>query len=82
MGVVVVDDDIEREVLLEFARRMLMENEELVHFLEGKVNNPQSVASEVAKSLSSRDLIIYVSPIGQSCLAITQKGIRQAKSWE
>jgi len=77
-----MDNGIEREVLLEIARRMLVKHEELVHFLEGKVDNPQQIATQVAKSLSNRSLIIYVSPIGQSCLAITQKGMREASAME
>jgi len=77
-----MDNGIEREVLLEIARRMLVKHEELVQFLKGKVNNPQQMATQVAKSLSNRDLIIYVSPIGQSCLAITQKGMREASAME
>ena len=77
-----MDNGIEREVLLEIARRMLVKHEDLVQFLKGKVNNPQQMATQVAKSLSNRDLIIYVSPIGQSCLAITQKGMREASAME
>jgi len=44
-----MDNGIEREVLLEIAKRMLVKHEELVHFLEGKVGNPQQIATEVAK---------------------------------
>jgi len=77
-----MDDGIEREVLEEIARRGVANYQELAHFLDGKVINPLEVITKVAKSLSGRNLIIYVSPIGQTCLAITQKGMREAKVME
>jgi len=77
-----MDDGIEREVLEEIARRGVVNYQELAHFLDGKVINPLEVITKVAKSLSGRNLIIYVSPIGQTCLAITQKGMREAKVME
>jgi hypothetical protein len=77
-----MDDGIEQEVLEEIAKRGVANYQELAQFLEGKVDNPLEAITKVAKSLSERSLIIYVSPIGQTCLAITQKGMREARVME
>ena len=52
---------------------------ELVSFLENKVDNPSSEVMSITKALISEGLITIVSPIGESCYAITQKGIREMK---
>ena len=70
---------IEREILEEIARRLVVEKEELVEFLGKKVKNPLSVVERITKNLNDKGLITYVSPIGQSCYAITQKGMRLVK---
>ncbi len=70
---------IEREILEEIARRLVVKKEELVEFLGKKVKNPLSVVERITKNLNDKGLITYVSPIGQSCYAITQKGMRLVK---
>jgi rRNA maturation endonuclease Nob1 len=67
----------QREVLEEMAKRMVMKKEELVSFLENKVENPSSYIQAVTKALNDQGLITYVTPLGQSCYAITQKGMRE-----
>ena len=70
-------DGIEREVLEEIGKHLLLKKEELVRFLENKVENPVSIAEAVTKTLNGQGLITYVSPFGHSCFAITQKGMRE-----
>lgn len=67
----------QRQILEEIAKRMVMKKEELVSFLGDKVENPSSYVQAVTKALSEQGLITYVSPLGQSCYAITQKGMRE-----
>ena len=66
----------QKQVLEEIAKRMVMKKEELVSFLGDKVENPSSYVQSVTKALSDQGLITYVTPLGQSCYAITQKGMR------
>jgi hypothetical protein len=67
----------ERQILEEIAKRMVVKKEELVSFFENKVENPSSYVQNATKALSERGLITNVSPLGQSCYAITQKGMRE-----
>jgi hypothetical protein len=68
---------IEKEVLEEIIKRMVVKKEELVEFLENKIENPSAVVNSITKALFDRGLITYVSPLGQNCYAITQKGMRE-----
>lgn len=70
-------DGIEKEVLGEIAKRLVVKKEELVDFLKDRVENPVSVVEAVTKSLNDKGLITYVSAIGQSCYAVTQRGMRE-----
>lgn len=70
---------IEKEILEEISKRMVVKKEELVIFLSNKVENPSAMVSAVAKALIDRGLITYVSPIGETCYAITQKGMRETR---
>ena len=67
----------QRQILEEIAKKMVVKKEELVSFLENKVENPSSYIQAVVKALSEQGLITYVTPLGQSCYAITQKGMRE-----
>lgn len=69
---------IEKRVLEELAVRLVMKKSEIVEFLKDKVENPFSTVEYVTKSLLTQGLITYVRVIGESCIAITQKGIRLA----
>ena len=79
MGSVIVleTNGFQRQILEEIAKRMVMKKEELISFLGDKVENPSSYVQIVTKALSEQGLITYVSPLGQSCYAITQKGMRE-----
>jgi predicted transcriptional regulator len=72
-------DGIEKEVLIEISKKLVASKAELVAFLENKSDNPISTVESIVQSLSNKGLIIYVSPIGQSCYAITQKGMRETR---
>lgn len=72
-------DGIEKEVLIEISKKLVISKAELVAFLENKIDNPISTLENIVRSLSGKGLIIYVSPIGQSCYAITQKGMREIR---
>ena len=69
---------IEKELLKEICKRMVVNKDELTKFLENKVENPSSVVVSITKALFDKGLITYVNPIGQSCYAITQKGMRES----
>lgn len=68
---------VEKELLKEISRRLVVKKEELALFLEKKGENPQ-IINRLMKDLYSKGLIIYVTPIGQTCYAITQRGMREA----
>jgi RNA-binding protein YhbY len=72
-----IQDGLEKEVLEEIAKKMLVKKEELVLFLENKVENPVSTAESIVKLLIDKGLITYVEVIGKTCYAITQKGMRE-----
>ena len=71
--------EIEKEILTEIARRLVVQKEELVQFMEGKVADPVAVVSAATKKLISEQLITNVDPVGLSSYAITQKGMRVVK---
>lgn len=71
------ENGIEKELLEEIAKRLVVKREELVKFLEGKVENPFSEVDNLTKTLNDKGFIIYVSLIGKGCMAITQKGLRE-----
>jgi len=70
---------MEKIILEEIARRLVVKKEELVQFLEGKTANPVSVVKDVTKKLISEQLVTNVDPVSMSSYAITQKGMRAAK---
>lgn len=74
-----MEDGIERKVLEELVKNLVMKKDELVRFLDGKVDNPESSLEMVMKNLIAKQLVTYVSPIGESCFAVTQKGMREVK---
>jgi len=71
--------EIEKEILAEIAKRLVVKKEELVQLLEGKVPNAAAVVSSVTKKLISEQLVVNVDPVGISSYAITQKGMRAVK---
>jgi len=74
-----IPDGLEMEVLREIRKRLVIEKSELVEFLKNKVENPFLAAELIAKNLKRKGLITFVSPIGETCYAITKKGMRESK---
>ena len=71
-----MQNGIEKELLKEISGRLVVKKEELIRFLENKGENTQ-ILDRVMKDLYSRGLITYVTPIGQTCYAITQRGMKK-----
>jgi len=74
-----VNNGFRKELLEEILRRKVVTKAELISFLENKVENPSSEVMSIMKALISEGLITIVSPIGENCYAITQKGMRETK---
>lgn len=72
-----MNNGFKEEILEEIFRRKVVTRGELTSFLENKVDNPHSVVNDITKALISDGLITIVSPLGESCYAITQRGIRE-----
>ena len=68
-------NDIEKEVLRELKKRLVMKREEVHEFLEKSDPTYRSSADGIISELNSKGLITYVMMIGKNCLAITQKGM-------
>lgn len=67
---------IERAVLGEISRRMVVRKSELIEFLHGKVDNPAAFVDAITKRLYNQDMITYVTPLGKDCFAVTLKGLQ------
>lgn len=74
-----MQDGIQRTVLKELAARLVMNKSELIDFLKDKTDTPYDLVEVITKSLYREGLLTYVNPIGESCVAITQKGIREVR---
>lgn len=72
-----LNDGIERQVLEEINKRLVVKREELIKFLDGKVVDPKTTLATIIRSLSEKGLVTPVSPVGESCYAVTQKGMRE-----
>jgi hypothetical protein len=68
-------NSVEKKVLEEISRKLVMKKEELVSFLENEVENPFSAFKEATQTLSIQGFIRYVNEIG--AFTITQKGIKE-----
>lgn len=69
-------DGIEKEILEEIAKRLVMSKEELFKFVEGKLD---LVALEnILKSLEEKGYLAKISPLGSSSYVVTKKGIKFA----
>ncbi|RLI97937.1 MAG: hypothetical protein DRP00_03105 [Candidatus Aenigmatarchaeota archaeon] len=69
--------NLEKEVLKELARKLVARKSEIKDFLKKKVKNGDRKLETITKSLKDKGLITYVSVIGESCIAITQRGMRE-----
>ena len=69
--------NLEKEVLKELARKLVARKSEIKDFLKKKVKDGDRKLETITKSLKDKGLITSVSVIGESCIAITQRGMRE-----
>lgn len=74
-----MENGIEAEVLEEVSKNLVITEAEIIRFLQRRVTDPRAVTEAVTKSLYRKGMITYVTPIGQTCYAITQKGMRAVR---
>jgi|GEM_PF-6391136 hypothetical protein len=73
-------NSVEKKVLEEISKRLVMKKEEIVSFLENEIENPFSAFKEATQNLSIHGFIRYVNEIG--AFTITQKGIKEVNKNE
>ena len=73
-----MNDGLEKEILQEITKKLLMSKEEIMFFLEDKVEDPFKIANEILSSLLKQDFIA-VAPVGTNAYAVTQRGMREAR---
>jgi len=71
-------DGIEKEILEEMAKRLVMSKEELFKLVEGKLD--VAGLNNLLKSLIEKGYLANISPLGSSSYIITTKGIKAAKN--
>ncbi len=67
--------DTERKILQFMAERHLAKREEIIKMLDGAAD-ARSAVNAACESLIAQGYLSPVSPIGPTCYAITQKGLR------
>lgn len=72
-----MNNGFRKEILEEILKRKVVTKVELTSFLENKVDNSSSEVMSITKALIAEGLITIVSPLGENCYAITQKGMRE-----
>lgn len=70
-------DGIEREILQEIAKKLVMSKEELLRFVEGRADLSQ--LENVLKSMEEKGYLARISPLGSISYVITKKGIKEAE---
>jgi len=71
----VEENGIEKEILGEIAKRLVMSKEELLKFVEGKAE--LSKLETALKSLEEKGYIAKISPLGSMSYVVTKKGIKE-----
>ena len=72
-----MNDGFQKEVLKQIAEKLLLKKVEITLSLQGRVDNPSQVASEIISNLLKEGLIA-VAPVGDGTYAVTQRGMREA----
>ncbi len=67
--------DIERKILQFMAEKHLAKREEIIKMLDGAAD-AKNIVNAACESLVAHGYLSPVSPIGPTCYAITQKGMR------
>jgi predicted transcriptional regulator len=73
-----MEDGIEKEILEEIAKRLVMSKEELFRMVEGKAD--LATLENVLKSLEEKGYLAKVSPLGSSSFVVTTKGIKAVET--
>ncbi|MEM5772799.1 MAG: hypothetical protein QXL86_01045 [Candidatus Aenigmatarchaeota archaeon] len=71
-------DGIEKEILEEIAKRLVISKEELFKLVEGKAD--LTALENVLKSLIEKGYLTNISPLGSSSYIITTKGIKTVEN--
>jgi predicted transcriptional regulator len=74
-----MENGVEKKVLDELASRELMKKSEIVDFLRDKTEEPEKTVAQVVRDLVFKGLATNLTPAGESCIAITQKGMRASR---
>jgi hypothetical protein len=72
-------DGIERKLLKELSERLVMNKEEIVKFVEAKVEGSAVAPEAVVRTLVEKGYVTNSTPMGSSCFAVTTKGIKAVK---
>ncbi|MEM5879582.1 MAG: hypothetical protein QXU74_03770 [Candidatus Aenigmatarchaeota archaeon] len=67
-------DGIEKEILEEIAKRLVMSKEEFFKLVEGRVD--LNALENILKSLEEKGYLTKISPLGSSSYVVTTKGIK------
>jgi ribosomal protein S25 len=73
-----MEDGIEKEILEEIAKRLVVSKEELFKMVEGKVD--LATLENALRSLEEKGYLAKVSPLGSSSFVVTTKGIKAAEA--
>jgi hypothetical protein len=74
-----MENGIEKKVLAELASKELMKKSEIVEFLRGMTENPERIINNLVRDLVFKGFATNLTPVGESCIAITQKGMRASR---
>lgn len=67
---------IEKDVLEELTKRLVMNKQEIMKFVEEKIGSSDSVLDSLLRSLLEKEYVTNITPMGTSCYAVTTKGIK------
>jgi predicted transcriptional regulator len=74
-----MDIEIEKKILAELASREVMKKSELAEFLRNQNETAAKMVNDIVRDLLFKGFATSVTPVGESCIAITQKGMRASR---
>ncbi|MEM5801848.1 MAG: hypothetical protein QXQ18_00465 [Candidatus Aenigmatarchaeota archaeon] len=75
-----VANGMEEQLLVELSKRLVMKKDEIINFLQDKVPNAKQVYTQLLQDLISKGFVRHVEPVGESVVAITQKGMKEVNA--
>jgi len=69
-------DGIEKEILEELTKRLVMNKQEIMKFIDEKMGSSDLVLDGLLRSLLEKGYVTNIAPMGTSCYAVTTKGIK------